>query len=419
MKIWIVNHYAIPPSLGGLNRHYYFSKYLGEKGASTRIISSSKIHNSSVNFNTGELYSEKNVDGIDYTFVKTSDYKGNGLGRIFSFIQFPYNCLKTMKIFLKREKPDVIYASSPELFATAVALKFGIKHGIPTIVEIRDLWPESVVEYTKLTRKNLIIRILYRLEKWIYENASRVIFTFEGGTDYIRMKKWDLESNGSIDLSKFRYINNGVEVGKFSEYAKMFTLDDPDLDSGKFKVVYAGSVRKVNSIGLLVDTAKILRDNSVDDVSIIIYGDGTEKEDLVRRAEELNLDNIVFKDRVDKKYIPYILSKADLNIFVGQDDAMNKYGLSLNKLFDYMASGKPILSNIESGYDNITKYKCGIVVKSNSAKDIAEGIMRIKNSSKEDYDYMCSQSKIAAEDFDYEKLTLKLYNIIKELEGVH
>ncbi len=418
MKLWIVNHYAIPPSLGGLNRHYYFSKYLKYNGVHTRILSSSKIHNSEVNFNAGDLYTVKNVDGVEYTFIKTSDYTGNGFGRIFSFIQFPYNCLKTLKILFKNEKPDVIYASSPELFSTAVALKFGLKHDIPTVVEIRDLWPESVVEYTKLTRNNPVIKVLYRLEKWIYENASRVVFTFEGGTDYIKMKKWNKDSGGTIDLEKFRYINNGVEVKKIDQYAKEFTIEDSDLLSDKFKVVYTGSVRKVNSIGLLVDAAKVLKENAVDDVSIIIFGDGTEKEDLVNKAKELNLTNIVFKNRVDKKYIPYILSKSDLNIFVGQDDAMNKYGLSLNKLFDYMASGKPILSNIESGYDNIRKYGCGIIVQSNSAESIADGILSIKTSSNKEYSRMCNQSKKAAEDFDYEKLSLKLLNILNELKGV-
>lgn len=419
MNLWIVNHYAIPPSLGGLNRHYYFSKYLRGEKVNTRIFSSSKIHNSHVNFNTGDLYNEENIDGVDYTFIKTSGYKGNGLKRIFSFLQFSYNCLKTMRILIKGERPDIIYASSPELFSTAVALEFGLRNNIPTVVEIRDLWPESVVEYTRLTRKNPIIRILYRLERWIYEKADLIVFTFEGGPDYIRMKNWDKESGGNIDLEKCRYINNGVEVDKFDQYAKEFTIEDSDLQSDKFKVVYTGSIRKVNSIGLLVDAAKILTDDGIDDISIIVFGDGTEKEALIERCKNLNLNNIVFKDRVDKKYIPYILSRANMNIFVGQDDAMNKYGLSLNKLFDYMASGKPILSNIESGYDNIKKYECGIIVHSNSAKSIAEGILKIKTSSRASYDYMCNQSKKAAEDFDYNKLSGKLYNILNELKGVH
>ena len=104
MKIWIVNHYAIPPAFGGLNRHYYFSREFRKKGIETRIFSSGKIHNTDINMTeNSELYKIVDCDGVEYTFVKTSDYKGNGIKRMFSFLQFPYNVLRTMKKFFKTE----------------------------------------------------------------------------------------------------------------------------------------------------------------------------------------------------------------------------------------------------------------------------------------------------------------------------
>ncbi|MBR5129114.1 MAG: glycosyltransferase family 4 protein [Firmicutes bacterium] len=418
MKVWIVNHYAIPPAFGGLSRHYYFSNILKKHGVETRIFSSSKIHNTDLNFiEDGNLYLEKLCDEVEYTFIKTSNYKGNGLARIFSFIQFPLNTLRTLRQFYKKEKPDVIYASSPELFATGMAILFARKRKIPTIVEIRDLWPESIVEYTSISRNNPIIKILYGLERWIYTKADRIIFTFEGGADYIKSKGWDTSSGGKIDLDKVRYINNGVDLERFEYDKKNNIIEDEELDrKDTFKVVYTGSVRRVNCVWMLVEAAKKLHEDGIEDVSFIIYGDGTEKEELILECEKHGLNNVHFRSRVEKKYVASILERADLNIFVGEPDSLNQYGLSLNKLFDYMASGKPILSNIKANYDNILKYNCGVVVEDDSITPIYEGILKIKALSQDEYKTYCENAKTAARDFDFEKLTSKLYEIMKEVK---
>ena len=110
MNVWIVNHYAIPPSMGGLVRHYYFSKYLQKNGHTVKIFTSSKIHNTDINMiRDKSLYKEEIVDGIEYTFVKSRDYRGNGLQRILNMVELPFQMWKTMKLFFKKEKPDVIY----------------------------------------------------------------------------------------------------------------------------------------------------------------------------------------------------------------------------------------------------------------------------------------------------------------------
>lgn len=417
MKIWIINHYAIPPAFGGLNRHYYFSKKLKKRGHKVRIFSSGKIHNTDLNFSTKNLYNIVESDGVEYTFIKSMNYSGNGIGRLLSFLQFPINTYRTINKFFKVEKPDAIYASSPELFATAVAVWFAKRKRIPILVEIRDLWPESVVAYTSLTKRNLVIRLLYKLERWIYSKCDALSFTFEGGKDYIVNSGWDKQGKNLVDMDKIHYVNNGVDIKGFEECAKKWLATDEELDSDKFKVVYAGSIRRVNSVWIIVECAKLFKEKGIDDISFIIYGDGTEKEALEKEAKENNLTNVTFRSRVDKKYIPSILQRADLNVFVGEDDPMNQYGLSLNKLFDYMAAGKPILANIESGYDNILKYQCGKIVQSGSPEAFGEGILSIKNMDKTEYKQLCSNSLKAAEDFDFENLTDKLEQIFSKIVG--
>ncbi|MDD7347300.1 MAG: glycosyltransferase family 4 protein [Clostridiales bacterium] len=416
MKVWILNHYAIPPAYGGLNRHYYFSETLKPLGVDTVIFTASKIHNTDINFMRGErgLYKEVEFENTTYEFVKTGEYSGNGIKRIFSFVQFPFNLWRCIKKFYKSSQPDIIYASSPELFSTFVAVLFGKKNKIPTIVEVRDLWPESVVAYSGFTERNLIIKLLYKLERWIYSKADFLIFTFNGGKDYIIKKKWDMEAGGDIDTNKVEYINNGVNIDEFKACKHYY--NDAIMNSNKFKIVYTGSVRRVNSISLILEACMELQEHGTDDIDFIIFGDGTEREKLVEKAQEMNLTNIHFRNRVDKKYIPSILNRADATIIVGQHDTMSMYGISANKIFDYMAAGKPIISNLDVGYDEIIKHNCGIVIPGGTGKDIAEAALKLRDLNIEEYNLLCENAEIAAKEFDYKKLSMELFSIYKKIK---
>ncbi|MGF7012196.1 glycosyltransferase involved in cell wall biosynthesis [Lachnospiraceae bacterium PF1-22] len=404
MNVWIVNHNAIPPSMGGLVRHYYFSKYLQKKNYNVRIFTASKIHNTDINIITDKsLYKEVIVDDIEYTFVRSRDYSGNGLERILNMVDLPFKMRKTFNKLYASDKPNVIYASSPDLFVVLCALQFGRKYKIPVVVEIRDLWPESIVEYMRMSKRNLIIRIMYSIEKYIYKKADRLVFTFEGGKEYIKDKGWDRV----VDLDKVVNINNGVDLDEF-EYNKVnYQLPEEDLkDDNFFKVIYVGSIRKVNHLEELVESARIVKARGYDNIKFIIYGDGTEKQQLEELCKNDGL-NVVFKGRVEKKYVPYILSRSDLNIINVKKSNLVKYGISWNKFFEYVASEKPILSNLPSNYDLIKKYNLG-VSKLMTAEEYADEIIRFSELTKEEYmQYTTNASDIIAR-YDYKYLTEKV-----------
>lgn len=400
MNVWIVNHYAIPPSMGGLVRHYYFSKYLQKKGHTVKIFTSSKIHNTDINMiKDKSLYREEMEDGVEYTFVRSRDYKGNGIDRIVNMIDLPFKMWKAMKQFWKKKKPDVIYTSSPDLFVAFFALLFGKRHRVPVVVEIRDLWPESIVEYVGMSKRNPIIKVLYMLEKWIYRKANQLIFTIPGGKDYIIDKKWDKK----VDLKKVNYINNGVDLEEYSK-EKSIGFTDEDLDNNKFKVVYVGSIRQVNNVRALVKVAERLQRRGETDIQLLIYGDGTEKARLEEYCKNQGLTNIVFKGKVDKKKVPYILSKSNLNLLNYKQAATWKYGGSQNKQFEYLASGRPICSNVKMGHSIIEKYQCGLERDIISPDQYVEAILYFKNMDSESYEEMCKNAIKASQEFDYNRL---------------
>lgn len=411
MNIWIVNHYAIPPSMGGLVRHYYFSKYLQKKGHTVKIFTSSKIHNTDINMiKDRSLYREEMEDGVEYTFVRSRDYKGNGLDRIVNLADLPFKMWKTMKLFYKKNRPDVIYTSSPDLFVAFFAVLFGKKHKIPVVVEVRDLWPESIVVYNHMSRHNPVIVALYALEKWLYKNAARLIFTMPGGKDYICDKHWD----NKIDLSKIYNVNNGVDA-KVYEYNKQnYSIEDPLLsDTDAFNIVYTGSIRKVNGIEYLIKVAEFLQKKGYDDIRFLIYGDGNDKEKLIKYCEQNSIRNVYFRGKIDNRAIPYVLAQSKVNYMHGITTPIMKYGCSPNKLFDYIASGKPILSDLDTPYDIVEKYQLGKTVTSPSVKRIAKAIIEMK----ENYDVIAEKAKSNHVDvlkkYDYEALTNKIEKILE------
>ena len=409
MKVWIINQYAIPPSMGGLVRHYYFSKYLKEKGHEVKIFTSSKIHNANINMISGkELFIEKEVDGVEYTFVRTSDYKGNKLGRIINMLQFPFRVWRVCKRF---EKPDVIYTSSPSPLTAVAAVLLAKRLKVPKVVEIRDLWPESIVEYNNISKKNPVVIALYQLEKWLYKHADKLVFTMAGGKDYIKEKGWDEK----IDLDKIEHVNNGVDLEEFEYNREHYCVQDEDLlNENIFKAVYTGSIRKVNALDNLVESAVLLKQKN-SRVKFLVWGDGNEKEILQKKCKELKLDNVVFKERVERKYIPYILSKADINFVHGKHTDIMRFGSSPNKLFDYLAAGRPILCDINPAYDLIVEHGCGVSIEDDVPKRIVEVLCNLENQSMEVLNQYAKNAKELSKQYDYRKLTEKLEKILESV----
>lgn len=412
-NIWIMNHYATNMFQEKAGRHYWFSKCLLEEGYKPTIFCASTIHNSDKQIKMSKAkFLTKIVDNIPFVFVKTTPYSGNGLKRIMNMICFYKNLFSVTKKYAKRYgKPDVILASSVHPLTLVAGIKIAKKFGVQCICEVRDLWPESIVEYGNLKRNSIIAKILYKGEKWIYEKADKLIFTMEGGKDYIINQKWDIEHHGLIDTKKVYHINNGIDIELYDNNKKMNVINDEDLvDVQNFKVIYTGSIRHVNKVEKILDVAKILSNYNI---KFLLWGAGDQVDILKKRVEDEKINNVVFKGFVDKKYIPYITSNADLNIILGENSFLFQYGGSLNKMFDYFASGKPLLSTFTMGYSLIDSYKAGIELTDSSSVSIADNILYFANLDEETYNDYCDNAHRAARDYDFRNLTLKLINIIE------
>lgn len=411
MHVWLINHYAVPTKYYPLARPATFAKYLMRAGHDVTVFAASTVHNSSLNLITdGSLYREDTVDGIHYVYVRDIGYEGSTVRRILNMLLFPPRLGRVCRRF---EKPDVILAVSATPMACMKGLKLAKQYGCRGIAEIADLWPESFVAYGLTGRHSLALKLMYSYEKKLYARADAIVFTMEGGRDYIIGKGWGSDSGGPVALSKIHHINNGVDLEAFDGERGEAAFPDPDLDDpGTFKAVYTGAIRKVNDLSILVDTAQALKRRGRQDVRLLLFGDGDERAALAQAAVERGLPNIVFKGKVSKQRIPYILSRADLCLLHWKPTPIAKFGMSMNKEFDYFASGKPVLANNRTAYDLIERYQCGSSENLADAEAYADAICRFADMEPQQRLALGENARKAALDYDFAKHTETLLRIM-------
>ena len=401
--------------MNGFTRPHYFAKYLIRKGYSTSVFPSAFLHFSYENLITDKSkFVKHEEDGINYVFVRTTPYKSNKSDRIINIMSFFTGLLSTSKTYAKENgKPDVVIASSPHMLTLIAGIKIAKRYKVPCICEIRDLWPEEVFTATNIKEKSIIGRVLTGLEHWIYKRADAIVFTKEGDVEHIKECKWDKTQGGKIDLAKCFYINNGVDLESFYPAMNNNVLPDEDLeDENTFKIVYTGTIRPMNNVGNIIDTAVLLREH--EDLKFLIYGNGHEFEKIKDRIEKEKISNVVLKGYVDKKFIPYVLSKSSVNLLNYSAEKYNwTRGNSSNKLFEYMASGKPVIANVRMGFCIIEKYNCGVSLEESTPEALAQAILNIKNMNTDDYETLCENAKRGALEFDFKVLTEKLIDVIE------
>lgn len=415
-NIWFFHHYATPPTMNGFTRPYNLAVNMNAENYKTTVFAASYLHFSDINLiNDKSLYIVEKHSDISFVFVNTPSSAKSTMARVKNMATFYKNLFSVTKKYSKKYgKPDLIIASSPHPLAMVAGVKIAKKFNVPCVCEIRDLWPETIFAFGKTTESSLLGKVLITGEHWIYKKANALIFLKEGDTDYLKERKWTLEQGGDIDLKKCHYINNGVDIPSFNKQIDNNVLDDEDLIDNKFNVVYTGAIRPINNVGNILDAAKLLKDHM--DIQFLIYGDGNQLEDLNKRVVDEGLTNVKMKGYADKKYIPYVLSKSAVNILNYSQTKYNwSRGNSSNKLFEYMASGKPIISTVKMGYCPIGRYKCGVSLETDTPDELAKGIIQIYEMPEEKYNEMSGNAKNGSKDFDYKALTKKLITVMERL----
>jgi len=400
-NIWILNHYAISPDMPGGTRHYDIAKELVKRGFNVTIFASGFDHVTKkyLKVSSKELFREETYDGVRFVWLNTFPYTKNDWRRIVNMISYAFRVFKASKKF---EKPDAIIGSSMHFFAPLAGWWLAKRYKARFIFEIRDLWPRTAIDMGALKENSLIAKLLYSWERFMCEKAEKII---------VLMPNIEYFSKIGISREKIIWIPNGVDMERFEtdipidENLEVFKVFKKYQD--KFKVIYAGAHGPANGLELVIETAELLK--NFEDVQFILIGDGVEKEKLIKLAKEKKLTNVTFLPPVPKKFIPTVLKKGDLLFFCLRSMDVYKYGISLNKLFDYLASGKPIIMAGDASNKIIEEAGAGIIVPPGNPELLADGILNIKNLPVEERSRMGLNGREYVEKYyDIKKLAEKL-----------
>ena len=407
--VWLISQESDMPSTGPHNRHYELAHSLISYGYSPIVFAASATrHSGKQTIEDDSLYKVDNSGGFPFVFIKTPLCGSSMKKRLKAIILFHLRIKKVVKHF---PDPIAILGSSAYPITPLIGCRISKKKHCKSLCEIRDLWPLSLEEYGIISKGGVIAKAMYRLERYILEHSDEVIFTIPGGKQYICDRKLDVLSNGKIDLQKVHYINNGVNLETFNANNKNNVYQNAEYcQCNSKKVVYTGSLRRVNNLDFLIDVFECLSNSSID---LFLFGRGEYEERLKSKCKELQLENVHFMGWVDKKYIPSILTNADLLVDFGiSENALMKYGASHNKFFDYLASGKPIVSNHHMGFSLINEFQCGIEHAFNSPDDCAKAISKVLNSN-EVRSLWGNNALKASEKFDFNSLAQRLVKVIE------
>lgn len=408
LKIWFINQNSYMPEDGPHIRHYTIGKYLARKGYKPFVFAGNELHHVGRRIDTGKnLYIEREAEGVRFYYVKTTHYERNDYKRALNILSFYKNIFKVCdETAEKYGPPDIIYASSMYPTALAAGIKIAKKYGVKCICENRDLIPDGFITKGTFRENGLIYKASARWMRNILYKADALVFTMRGGEQYIIDHGWDIAHGGKVDLSNIYYVNNGVDLEMTRNDAERYILEDSDLDNPDlFKVVYFGAIRFLNQMPLFVDMAETLKEKGYDNIKILMWGAGTKIDEIQKQLDERNLDNIVLKGYIDKKYIPGIAKRASLFIATGNSCIVDKYGMSFNKLFDYLAGGKPIILPFRVAYSIVEENGAGVELDNPNGEQLANEVIRFSNIPQIEYKQYCKHSEETAKEFDYQALT--------------
>lgn len=414
-KVWIFNHYAGNMFEAEGGRHYWFARELARRGYDVAVFcANSRYERQGTFFDfSGSHTVTHTSDEIPFVFVRSVPYDSNGIDRVRDMVAFYRNVQKAARsVALECGKPDIIFASSVHPLTLMAGEKLARSWKIPCVCEVRDLWPEVFFYAGAVRRDSLLGRALMMGEHNIYRRADALVFLKPGDHEYIIENGWDTEHGGDIDMSRCFYINNGIDFHAFQMQRTSEAFEDPDLDCEKNLFIYTGTIRPTNNVDALVEAASLLRDR--EDIEILVYGSGSELERLKNRVYDMGLSNIVFKGFVEKRKIPFILSRAKGTILNYTSNGYNwNRGNSSNKLFEYMAAGKPVIQTVKMAFSPVDELHCGISLDEGTPEGIAAAIERICALNQAEYDDLCRRAKEGAKSYDFSALTDKLEQVFE------
>lgn len=368
-QVWIINHYASEPGGVGGTRHYQLARGLRDQGWHATVIASSvELNSGRQRLRAGETKRIEVYDTVPFLWIRVPGYVGNGGGRLKNMLSFAVRVLMPGST-RELPRPDVIVGSSVHPFAAASAALLAKRNGVPFVFEVRDLWPQTLIDLGRIRAGGLLARLMGLLELWLYRKAQAIVVVLPKAGDYI--------ASLGIDPGKVTWIPNGIDLT--SHPATVAPIKN-EADRS-FTLMYFGAHGQANALATVIEAIALINErDSASRVRLRMIGDGPLKKELMELAKVRGLESsaLTFEAPVPKNLIPALASEADAFVLSVLDrPQLYRYGISMNKLFDYMAAGRPVLIASAAANNPVQDACCGITVAPEDPVLMAEAIQRM------------------------------------------
>lgn len=401
--IWIINQYASTPETGAGGRPYYFAKSLAKLGYNVYLVGAAFTHllRESPKFEDN-FKVEAIEENFNFVWVKMPPYaEAHSKKRIANWFSFAWKITKLKGLL---PKPNVILYSSPSLVGYLGAEKLAKDLSVPLAFEVRDIWPLTLCELGGYSENHPFIRLLQWIEDRAYKNSNYVLSNLKNSYEHMQ--------NRGMKPEKFSWIPNGFfkEEVEGALPLEKYTLEQ--LPKDKFIVGYAGTLGIANALDSFVKAASRFKDYP--DIAFVLVGQGKLKLALQKQVADLNLTNVYFVDSIPKKQVQSLLQIFDVCYIGLTKDPLFRFGVSPNKLFDYLYAGKPILYAIDSGkYTPVADAQAGIQIEPENVQQIVQAVLKLYNMSPEERIAMGKNGhKEAIHSYEYGGLTQKLASVV-------
>jgi glycosyltransferase involved in cell wall biosynthesis len=400
-SILIVQQYAIPPDQPGGTRHFEFAKFLIACGWQTEIFCSDYNHVNRRYFRRRDKSDRhtKNVveEGVTFRYFWVPGYERNDARRAYSMAVF------SIRIFWStlRSNSNIVYASSPHIFGAFAAKLAASLRRKRFVFEVRDLWPELIFDSTK-TKQGIQYSLLGSIASYLYAHSDLIVI-FAGGSRSV-VEERGAEANKITVLS-------GIEPSKISPFDRK-----TKRSSSEFRLVFMGTHGKMYGLETLLEAAHLLQNRGEDTISVHLIGDGPEKTFLQEMSGQLGLRNTVFHDPVPKSRVLATLQEFDVGLNLVRPSHVSGFGISPQKLYDYMALGLPVISNVLG--ENETMIRCanaGITSRADDPESLAMCILEMKQILHSDPNAFNGGPKYLLE---FENRSLMLEEVESRLQGI-
>lgn len=361
--LWILNHYAVEPGRPGGTRHFSLARYLAGMGWTTTIFAASTVLNSGdQRLRPGETSRFEVHAGVPFRWIRTPGYEGNGLGRIVNMLTFAVRMLSPAAL-RGATRPDAIIGSSVHPLAAAAAALLSIFYKVPFVFEIRDLWPQTLIDMNAMAEHSLQARGLRWLEGWLCRRAAKIIVLLPFAERYLVAR--------GVNPDKITWIPNGVDLADHPE-------PTPPEPCPSFTLMYFGAHGQANGLDQVLQAMALLEsDPRARHLRLRLIGDGPCKPDLEKLARQLDLKSVAFEAPRPKNEIPALAREADAFVFCLLDVPVFRYGVSSNKLFDFLAAGRPVIYFCNAGAELVESSGAGVSASAGDPRSLADAILRI------------------------------------------